>query len=117
MTTHRRYQYAATAGAVLLAAACADALAHRMYAPALLFSLGVLVLTEAALREHRRLRRRRLEDEWARRRALGETPPPLTPCCLLNAHSADDIHDQHCTSDHSLTTFLDRIEQQHREET
>ncbi|MFC5217291.1 hypothetical protein [Streptomyces coerulescens] len=117
MTTHRRYQYAATAGAVLLAAACTSALIHRAYVAAALFGFGVLVLTEAALREHRRLRRRRLEDNWARRRALGENPPALTPCCLLNAHAVDDIHDRHCTSDHTLSRFLDRIEQQHREET
>jgi len=115
--TYRRYQYAATAGAILLAAACAGSLIHRAFAPAVLFGLGVLVLTEAALREHSRLKRRRLEDDWARRRALGENPPALTPCCLLNAHSADDIHDRNCTSDHTLTRFLDHIEQQHREET
>lgn len=114
--THRRYQYAATAGAVLLAAACAGSIAHRAYPPAVLFGLGVLVLTEAALREHSRLRRQRLEDDWARRRALGEKPPALTPCCLLAHRTGQDVHDRNCTSDHSLAVFLDRIEQQ-REET
>ncbi|MEU9661888.1 hypothetical protein [Streptomyces chartreusis] len=117
MLSTRRYQHAATAGAALLAAACVGSFAHRSYVPAILFGLGVLVLTEAALREHRRLRRRRLEDDWARRRALGESPPPLTPCCLLARSSGKDIHDQNCTSDHTLSRFLDRIEQQHREET
>ncbi|EGX60129.1 hypothetical protein SZN_09411 [Streptomyces zinciresistens K42] len=109
----RRYQHAAIAGAIVLAAAAAGSAAQHALVPACLFGLGVLVLTEAALREHRRLKRRRLEADWTRARALGHTPAPLTPCCLLNGH-AEDIHDQNCTSGHTLAAFLDRIEQQHR---
>ncbi|MEU2780568.1 hypothetical protein [Streptomyces sp. NPDC007110] len=111
----RRYMYAAAAGAVLLATACARAIFLHAYMPAALFAFGALILTEAALREHRRSKRRRLEADWARRRALGEMPPPLAPCCLLATHSHGEAHSENCTSDHSLTAFLDHIEQQHRE--
>ncbi|MGI5408687.1 hypothetical protein ACQEV9_18075 [Streptomyces chartreusis] len=117
MIPPRRYEYAAAAGAVLLATACARALLLHAYPPAALFAVGALVLAEAAVREHRRLKRRRLEADWARRRALGENPPPLDPCCLLATHSHGEGHSENCTSDHSLSAFLDRIEQQHRQGT
>ncbi|RSR98056.1 hypothetical protein EF913_28415 [Streptomyces sp. WAC04189] len=112
MTSPRRYQHAATAGAVLLAAAAITATAHGLYLPACGFAFGVLILTEAALREAGHVRRRQLEAEWARRRALGETPPPLTPCCVLGHASNDQAHSENCTGEHSLMRFLDRIEQQ-----
>lgn len=114
MPSTRRYLYAAATGAVLLTAATINALAHGLHIPAMLFAFGVLVLTEAALREHRRLRRRRLEADWARRCARGDNPPPLTPCCALGRASHDQAHGEDCTQ-HSLTKFLDHIEQQHRE--
>ncbi|MEW2451236.1 hypothetical protein AB0896_27385 [Streptomyces parvulus] len=116
MPSPRRTLHAAVAGAVLLAAAAANALAHGLYIPAACFGLGVLILTEAALREHRRLRRRRLEAEWVRRRALGEHPAPLNPCCLLAQASHGEAHSATCTGEHSLARFLDHIEQQHRED-
>lgn len=97
MTLHRHYQHGATLGAVLLAAATITTAAHRMYVPATVFALGVLVLTEAALRERRRHQRTVLEHDWARRRALGEQPPPLTPCCLLSETSDGQAHDHKCT--------------------
>ncbi|WP_320784156.1 hypothetical protein [Streptomyces sp. CRN 30] len=107
----RRYQYAATAGAILLAASTIGALCHRQYVPACGFALGTLILSEAAHREHRHLRRIQLEADWTRRRALGETPEPLNPCCLLAQHSGGEAHDHKCTdTDHSLASFLDQVE-------
>ncbi|MFI5685870.1 hypothetical protein [Streptomyces sp. NPDC051636] len=61
----RRYQHAATTGALLLAAASIVAGLRHLYLPAALFGLGVLVLTEAALREHRRRRRQAVEQALA----------------------------------------------------
>ncbi len=115
MTSPRRYQHAATAGAVPLAAAAITAIAHGLYLPACAFAFGVLILAEAALREDRRVRRAQLECEWARRRALGEQPAPLDPCCLLARASHGQAHDHKCTGDHSLTQFIDDIEQQYGE--
>ncbi|AYD81657.1 hypothetical protein SEA_KROMP_56 [Streptomyces phage Kromp] len=111
----RRHLYAASAGAVLLTAAALYALTRGLHMPAVLFAFGVLVLTEAALREHRRLRRRRLEAEWARRRARGDRPAPLDPCCLLARASHGQAHDRNCTSDHSLEQFLAQIEAEYRD--
>ncbi|MGW2170377.1 hypothetical protein ACWC1C_07575 [Streptomyces sp. NPDC001705] len=116
MPSPRRTLQAAVTGAVLLAAAAANALAHGLHIPAAYFGLGVLILTEAALREHRRLRRRRLEAEWARRRALGEHPAPLNPCCLLAQTSHGAAHSATCTGEHSLARFLDHIEAQHHKD-
>ncbi|MFF9215587.1 hypothetical protein [Streptomyces viridosporus] len=112
--TSRRYQHAATAGAVLLAAAAIGAAIHHHYVPACGFALSVLILIEAALREHRRHRRAQLECEWARRRALGENPAPLNPCCLLARSSHGQAHDHNCTGEHSLEQFLAQIEAEHR---
>ncbi|MFF9285432.1 hypothetical protein [Streptomyces griseosporeus] len=117
MPNPRRYQHASTVGAILLAAAAVGALLHRQYAPAALFAFGVLVLTEAALREHRRLRRARLECDWARRHALGENPPPLDPCCLLARASQGASHDHRCTGPHSLATVIAQIEAEHSQPT
>ncbi|CUW29665.1 MULTISPECIES: hypothetical protein [Streptomyces] len=52
-----RHARAATAGALLLAAAGIVSGLRHLYWPTVLFGLGVLVLTEAALRERRRARR------------------------------------------------------------
>lgn len=114
MSTYRRYQHAATAGAVFLAAAAVHSGLHGQYIPAAMFGFGMLVLTEAALREHRRHRRAQLECEWARRRALGENPAPLDPCCLLARATRGEAHDRKCTSDHSLEQFLAQIEAEYR---
>lgn len=42
-------------------------------------------------------RRTLAEQEWARRRALGEMPPPLNPCCRLSQHTDGTAHDHRCT--------------------
>ncbi|GGX99112.1 hypothetical protein [Streptomyces fructofermentans] len=97
MTTHRRYQYAATAGTVLLAALTLACAHHGLYAPALYLALGTAVLAEAAVRERRQHQRAVAECEWARRRELGHTPPPLEPCCLLSEASHGAAH-RNCTS-------------------
>ncbi|MEV6124406.1 hypothetical protein AB0M23_28515 [Streptomyces sp. NPDC052077] len=104
------HQHAATAGAVLCAAAAFHALVRGQAAVAVLFGLGVLVLAEAAFRERRRLRRARLECAWAQRRALGQDPAPLDPCCLLARHSNGRAHDRKCTGDHSLAGFIAEVE-------
>ncbi|MDT6983716.1 hypothetical protein ACFSUJ_12080 [Streptomyces lusitanus] len=109
----RRYQHAATAGAVLLTAAAIATALNGLYIQACLFAIGVLILTEATLREHRRHRRARAECDWARRRALGENPAPLNPCCLLAAASNGHAHDHRCT-DHSLERFITQIEAEYR---
>ena len=115
VSTYRRYQHAATAGAVLLTAAAVGAVLHHQYVPACGFAFGVLVLAEAALREHRRHRRAQLECEWARRRALGERPAPLDPCCLLARASHGQAHDRQCTGEHSLGRFIAQVEAEHRD--
>ncbi|MFF3928602.1 hypothetical protein [Streptomyces hirsutus] len=96
---HRRYQHAATASAVLLAAAGVGSAAHRLYPHAALLGLGVLVCTEAALREQRRHRRLEAERAWVRRRhtLYCPHPGPLTPCCRLHENSYGQVHDARCT--------------------
>ncbi|MCX4974258.1 hypothetical protein [Streptomyces sp. NBC_00620] len=94
--THRRYQYGAAAGTLLLAVAATVCVYRGMHVVAVVFGVGVLVLLEAAARETRRLRRARTECDWARRRALGENPAPLKPCCLLGAASHGQVH-RNCT--------------------
>jgi len=99
MRLHRRYQHGATAGAILLAMSAAAACLHRLYPPAVLFGLGVLVLTEAALRERRRHARAKEERTWLHRVAAPYCPHPgpLTPCCLLFQHSKGQAHSSRCT--------------------
>ncbi|MGW0566115.1 hypothetical protein [Streptomyces tauricus] len=96
MTTHRRYELAATAGAVILAALTVACVYRSLYAPALGLALGVAVLLEAAVRERRRHHRAVAEAEWARQRALGLDPGPLDPCCLLGRDSRGAAH-SNCT--------------------
>ncbi|MET9729728.1 hypothetical protein ABZZ79_03375 [Streptomyces sp. NPDC006458] len=112
MRNPRSYMYSAAAGAVLLAGAVARSALQGEHLHAAMFGIGMLVLAEAALREHRRLRRRRLEAEWARSCALGENPPPLEPCCLLSFASDGRAHDRRCTGTHSLSQVIDNAEQQ-----
>lgn len=63
--TPRRCQRAATVGALLLVAASAVSGLRHLYLPAVVFGFGVLVLTEASLREHRRQRRLAAEQALA----------------------------------------------------
>ncbi|MGW3410282.1 hypothetical protein [Streptomyces sp. NPDC000888] len=118
--THRRYQYGAAAGTVLLAAA-ATACVHRgMYAVAAMFGIGVAILLEAAARERRRHLRTRAEHEWARRAALGKNPAPLRPCCLLARTSRGKAHHHTCTRDPTsalLRAVKDELRGNSREDT
>jgi hypothetical protein len=117
VTRHRRHQRAAGLGAVLLAAAGIGCGLHELYPHAALLGLGVLVLTEAALRASRRHRREIAEHDAARQRALGEWPAPLFPCCLLGQSSHGRAHAASCT-DYTRIEFDDivaRLDPQHRE--
>jgi hypothetical protein len=108
VTRHRRHQHAAALGAVLLAAAGIGCGLHELYPHAALLGLGVLVLTEAALRANRRHRREIAEHDVARRRALGEWPAPLFPCCLLGQSSRGRAHAAGCT-DYTRIEFDDIV--------
>ncbi|MEW2567678.1 hypothetical protein [Streptomyces sp. NPDC047070] len=92
MTIHRRYELAATAGALLLAALAAACVYHGLSALALAPGLGAAISAEAAVRERRRHRRVLAEHEWARQEALGRNPAPLDPCCLLGQASHGAAH-------------------------
>lgn len=102
MTTHRRYELAATAGAVILAALAMACIYHGLYAPAAAPGLGTAVLLEAAARERRRHHRALEEHEWARQQALGLDPAPLNPCCLLGQTSHGVAH-RSCTDPSTST--------------
>ncbi|MFJ5176680.1 hypothetical protein ACIP68_22945 [Streptomyces griseoviridis] len=93
----RIYECAAAAGAVVLAAAAVGCACTRLYPPAVAVAFGSLVLAEASVRERRRHQRAVAEAEFARRRALGDRPAPLTPCCLLALVSRGQAHDHKCT--------------------
>ncbi|WP_406365225.1 hypothetical protein [Streptomyces sp. NBC_00645] len=90
--THRHYQYAAGAGAVLLATAATACLYRDLYVIAAMFWVGVAVCLEASARERRRHLRSVAEHEWARRVAVGDNPQPLRPCCLLAGTSRGRAH-------------------------
>ncbi|MFE9684140.1 hypothetical protein [Streptomyces sp. NPDC006285] len=92
MITHRRYELAATAGAVILAALTVACVYRDLLLPAVGLALGAAVLLEAAVRERRRYLRAVEEAEWARQQALGLAPAPLDPCCLLGKTSHGAAH-------------------------
>ncbi len=92
MTTHRRYELAATAGTLILATLAVACFHHGLGALALAPGLGAAVLAEAAVRERRRHHRAVAEHEWARQEALGLDPGPLDPCCLLGRTSRGAAH-------------------------
>jgi len=94
VTSHQRYARAFTLAA-LLAAAGAIA-CHHEPVPAAGLAYGAAVLAWCASREYGAHRRVLLEHEWARRRAQGEQPAPLTPCCLLYETSGT-VHAPDCT--------------------
>lgn len=98
MTSHQRYARACTLAAVLLAAGAITLSIQRHHLPAAALAYGTTVLAWAAAREHQAHRRVLAEHEWARRRALGENPPPLDPCCHLWQRSGT-VHAPNCTRD------------------
>ncbi|WP_330339372.1 hypothetical protein [Streptomyces sp. NBC_00557] len=111
MRRPRRYQHAAVLGALLLAAAGTTAGLHHLYAPAAAFGLGVLVLTEAALRERRRRPRRAaaqafaaMDQADAERRAADEAFAALLPH-RMDAAAAEltrQMHEQGVPADMRL---------------
>ncbi|MFD4968914.1 hypothetical protein [Streptomyces sp. NPDC058424] len=96
MTPHRTTARACTAATPLLAAsACYSATTNPWLALPGLYAAAFLAWTAARL--HTAHQRTVAEHDWARRRALGKNPPPLTPCCMLARHSDGAAHDHRCT--------------------
>lgn len=101
MTPSLRYGHACTLTASVLTA-CAAWLAATPNWPGALFALYTAGLFAwLAARCYADHRRTLAEHAWARRRALGEQPPPLDPCCRLGRTSHGAAHDHRCTD---LTT-------------
>lgn len=96
MTSHRRYQFAASVGAAVVATIGAACAYRGLYLVAAMFGITFAVLLEAAARERRRHFRVLDEHAWARQRALGLNPKPLRPCCLLGQATRGSTHRQ-CT--------------------
>jgi len=110
VTTHQRYARACTLGALLAAAGAIACYSEPI--PAAGLAYGAAVLAWCASREYAAHRRILLEHEWARRRALGEQPAPLTPCCLLWVYSDGHVHDgRRCTRPRDARTILSPAEQ------
>ncbi|WP_055529729.1 hypothetical protein [Streptomyces graminilatus] len=106
MTTHLRYAIGAATGS-LICLAFATALVLDGLPWISLTVLGTAALLAWDTRRETRLHRRRLaEHDLARRRALGETVPALTPCCLLNPRSKGHAHDHRCTLPGPATRVL-----------
>lgn len=92
-----RYGRAATAAAVVFTAGAAwlTTAGHWLPAAALLYTAAFFAWI--ATREYAQHRRTIAEHDWARRRSLGEDPPPLDPCCRLGRASYGAAHDHLCT--------------------
>lgn len=97
MTTSLTYARAHTTIAVLAALAAAWLARGAHWTPAAGLAYTTLLFTWLALREYTNHRRVLAEHDWARRRALGEQPPPLDPCCRLGRASHGAAHDGLCT--------------------
>ncbi|MER5750659.1 hypothetical protein [Streptomyces sp. NPDC002088] len=113
MTRTLHYAHGCTAGATLLTAgACYTAIDHPWLAGSGLYVAVFLAWCAARLRaDHRRTV---AECEWARRRALGEVPPPLTPCCRLSEHADGTVHDHRCTDPfHGIVAQLHAEPEEH----
>jgi hypothetical protein len=96
VTSHQRYARAFTLAALLTAAGAIGCYSDPI--PTAGLAYGAAVLAWCASREYGAHRRVLEEREWARRRALGEQPAPLTPCCLWAAASDGAAHDpRRCT--------------------
>jgi hypothetical protein len=113
--THRHNQYAAAAGAALLAAVAAATVYRGMYAAAAMFGIGVAVCLEAAVRERRRHLRAVAEHEWARQAAVGDSPQPLRPCCLLAQASRGRAHHHDRCTRNAMAVLLLSAEADHRD--
>ena len=94
MTTHQRYARACTTAALLLGAGAIAC--YQQPIPAAGLAYGAAVLAWCATREYGAHRRLLEEHEWARRRALGQRPQPLTPCCEFWRSSGGKVHGPDC---------------------
>ena len=101
MTRSLRYAHATTATAVLAAAGATWLATLGLWLPAAGLTYTTLFFAWLAAREYANHRRTLAEHEWARQHALGQNPPPLTPCCRLGHASRGAAHDDRCTD---LTT-------------
>ena len=100
MTTHQRYARACTTAALLTTTATLYAWHQTAWLPMAGLGYGTALLAACAHREYTAHQRVMAEREWARRRTLGENPPPLTPCCMWVATSDGAAHDpRRCTRD------------------
>ncbi len=97
MTTSLRYAHATTTAAVLATAGATWLAATERWLPAAGLAYSVAFFAWLAAREYANHKRVLLEHEWARRHALGQNPPPLTPCCRLGHASRGAAHDDRCT--------------------
>lgn len=97
MTPALRYGHTATltAAATTAGAAWLTTAGHWLFAAALTYT--TILFTWIATREYALHRRTLAEHDWARRRSLGEQPPPLTPCCHLSRASHGTAHNHRCT--------------------
>lgn len=97
MTPALRYAHTATLTALAFTtgAAWLTTRSHWLFAAALIYTAALFTLI--ATREYANHRRTVLEHDWARRRALGQQPPPLDPCCRLHHTSHGTAHDHLCT--------------------
>ncbi|MFJ5151405.1 hypothetical protein ACIQCF_07415 [Streptomyces sp. NPDC088353] len=96
MTPHLRTARACTAATGLLtASACYSATFNPWLALPGLYAAAFFAWCAArCYAAHQRLV---AEHDWARRRALGDNPPPLNPCCMLAHYSEGAAHDPRCT--------------------
>ncbi|MGA5599569.1 hypothetical protein ACPCUF_00785 [Streptomyces griseoincarnatus] len=104
MNSHHRYAVGLAAGSALCAAAGLTLTARALdatspdgpWVPVAGCAYASLVLAWGALREAAAGRRIAAETTWHAHTALGETPPPLVPCCVL-AEEAEGLHSPTCT--------------------
>lgn len=109
MTTSLRYAHATTTLAVLAAAGATRLATLGQWLPAAGLAYTTLFFAWLAAREYANHKRVLAEHDWARRCALGQNPPPLTPCCRLGHASRGAAHDHRCT-DLSTRQHNDRPE-------
>lgn len=107
-STHHRYARALAAASALCAIAGVAVAAWTVFAyglsygghllPLVAFAYTALLLGWAAARERAAGRRLAAIRAWRAHARLGETPPPLDPCCPL-FRASGTVHGADCTRD------------------
>ncbi|WTC56867.1 hypothetical protein OH715_16975 [Streptomyces cellulosae] len=97
MTTSLRYARATATVAVLAILGAAWLARDAQWVPAAGLAYTAAFFSWLSAREYANHRRILAEHQWARRRALGEQPAPLDPCCRLARASYGAAHDHRCT--------------------